>query len=76
MVSTATAPLILVQPTHQTVLFSNRASFTVTAIGVAPLAYQWFQNGTPVAGATSSTLSFPSATVSNAGAYTVTITNS
>jgi hypothetical protein len=35
------APVITVQPTNQTVVLGAKATFSVTAIGNAPLTYQW-----------------------------------
>jgi hypothetical protein len=49
--------------------------FNVAASGVPDPTYQWYFNGSPFSGATSSTLSFTSARASDAGEYTVTVTN-
>src|SRR5207249_2774894 len=46
------APTITTQPTSQTVTAGQRATFTVTATGTAPLSYQWQKNGTTIGGAT------------------------
>ncbi len=40
-----TSPIITVQPVSQTALNGNTASFNVTALGTAPLSYQWQTNG-------------------------------
>lgn len=78
-VSTPTngAPIILTQPTNQTVELGQNAFFSVTALGAAPLSYQWYYGdpGAPLPAETNSTL-----TVSNvygliAGDYFVVITN-
>ena len=74
--STATAPTITTQPASQTVTVGGTASFSVTATGTAPLAYQWKFNGTSISGATSSTYSITNVQTSNAGNYTVTVSNS
>ncbi|MGP8199424.1 MAG: choice-of-anchor tandem repeat GloVer-containing protein [Limisphaerales bacterium] len=55
----ASPPIILTQPSSQTVSPSGTATFTALATGSLPLSYCWFQNGSPVAGATG-----PSLTVS------------
>jgi hypothetical protein len=71
-----TPPSITTQPVSQTIPPGNTATFTVVATGASPLAYQWRKNGTPIAGATASTLTIRSASVSDNGAYTVVVTNS
>lgn len=70
------APVAIVPPQSQSVVVGNPVTFTVTATGTAPLAYQWLFNGVPIAGATSATLSFVSAQSTNAGDYSVRISNS
>ena len=47
-------PVITTQPQPQTVIAGNSATFTVTATGTAPLAYQWRFKGTNIASATAS----------------------
>lgn len=69
-------PSITVQPQGQSVLVSNAANFSVTAIGTAPLRYQWFFNtNTTLANATNAAYNLASVQTSNAGAYSVRITN-
>lgn len=43
--------------------------------GSAPLSYQWYQNGSPVAGQTNANLSYSSVTTGNAGNYYLVATN-
>jgi len=50
----APTPTIHTQPTNQTVLIGDAASFSVSASGAAPLSYFWRRNGAPIAGANSS----------------------
>ncbi len=50
-------------------------SLTVVARGDPPLFYQWREDSLPLAGATNSTLTFPSLQASNTGSYTVVISN-
>jgi len=69
------APAITVQPFGQSVYVSRPATFRVFATGLAPLAYQWRRNGTNLAGATSSALQINNVQPSDAGAYSVVITN-
>ena len=74
--SAASAPVISQQPTSQTVLVGNTATFTVSAIGTPPLSYQWRLNGVNIPGATQSTLTLPNVQLSQAGNYSVRISNS
>ena len=72
-----TPPTISNQPAGQTVNAGQTATYSVTASGTGPLTYQWYDNGVPVTGATSSTYTTPSTTSSNSGSvYTVTVSNS
>ena len=50
------------------------AIFTVEAIGAPPILYQWLFNGTPIANATTATLSFTNVDTSRVGTYTVVVT--
>jgi hypothetical protein len=68
-------PTISVQPQSATNLAGTSASFTVTASGTAPLAYQWQFNAAPIAGATTSGYSIASVSSANAGSYRVIVTN-
>ena len=74
-VSSNTPPAITQQPVSLVVTQGNTATFSVTAIGAAPLSYQWRfgipgTGGANLAGATNAILS-----VTNAGNYRVIITN-
>ena len=69
------APAITTQPQSQSVSVGAAAAFSVTATGTAPLSYQWSKGGTPIAGATSSTYTLASAQLSDAGNYSVTVSN-
>ena len=68
-------PMIVGQPTNQTIRLGEAAAFAVTATGTAPLAYQWSFGGTNLADATNSVLLIPSVQVSDAGSYSVGISN-
>ncbi|GAC1355906.1 MAG: hypothetical protein NVSMB3_01620 [Acidobacteriaceae bacterium] len=71
------APAITTPPASQTVSAGQSATFTVAATGTGPLAYQWFQGGVAIAGATSSTYTTPGTMVGNNGSQiTVAVTNS
>ena len=67
---------ITTQPTAQTVIVGNTATFSVVATGSAPLTYQWSKDGVAISGATAATYSIAATTTANAGSYTVLITNS
>jgi N-acetylmuramoyl-L-alanine amidase len=68
-------PAITSQPPGKRVVMGSELSLRVTATGAAPLAYQWRLNGVALAGATGATLVIPAAKVTDAGDYTVVITN-
>ena len=69
-------PSISTQPQNQNNVVGGTASFSVTAIGTAPLAYQWLKDGTNVlAGQTNSTLTLANLALPDAGAYSVIVTN-
>ena len=72
----ATAPTITTQPSSSSVAAGSAASFSVVAGGTAPLSYQWRKDGVAISGATSSTYSISSTATSDAGSYTVVVTNS
>jgi hypothetical protein len=69
-------PAITAQPSGQTLNAGASASFSVTALGSATLAYQWWKDGFPVTGGTGATLALANVTASLAGNYTAVVTNS
>ncbi len=71
-----TSPLILAAPLPQSAIVGSTAQFSVTAVGSGALSYQWSLNSAPISGASASTLSIASVKAADAGAYTVTVTNS
>lgn len=69
-------PAVVSQPANQSVTVGQTATFSVTASGTGPLAYQWYDNGVAISGATSSTYTTPPTVLGNSGSvYTVTVTN-
>lgn len=71
----AVAPSITVQPQSLTRTVGQSATFTVTAAGDAPLAYQWQKNLANIAGATSASYTIASAQTNDAGSYRCLVSN-
>jgi hypothetical protein len=70
------APSITTQPSNQTVTAGQSATFTVAAMGTAPLSYQWRKNSVGISGATSSAYATPATTSTDNGAqFTVAVSN-
>ena len=70
-------PAITTDPTNLTVVAGSSAAFSVTATGSAPLRYQWYFNtNTALANATNTTLALNPVHATNAGTYSVIVTNS
>jgi len=68
-------PRILEHPQGGIVLGGDSFDLDVVAGGTAPFTYQWYRNGEPLPGATSSTLSLGSTRAGQAGQYAVAVTN-
>jgi len=51
------------------------ATFSFLALGTVPLSYQWFQDGVAMHNATNASLSFTSMQATNAGLYSVVVSN-
>ncbi|MHC1767957.1 MAG: LamG-like jellyroll fold domain-containing protein [Verrucomicrobiia bacterium] len=68
-------PTITTQPISITRFVGETASFSVQAAGTGDLTYQWKLNGNNIAGATASTYTIASVQESDAGQYTVVVTN-
>ncbi|HEU4851883.1 MAG TPA: hypothetical protein VFT37_06990 [Telluria sp.] len=72
---TITAPVIATQPSSQSVAAGTPVTFSVAASG-ATLSYQWLRDGTPVAGATSSSYTLATTTLEDRGSkWRVQVTN-
>ncbi len=69
-------PTITVQPQNQVVSQGANATFSVTANGTPPLAYQWRFKGTNIAGATANAYTRTNAQPADEGSYSVVVTNS
>jgi hypothetical protein len=76
------APSIVSNPVSQIKTAAQAITLTVQASGSGPLTYQWMKggisvsNGGGISGATTATLSFASVEASQAGEYTVIVSNS
>jgi endonuclease/exonuclease/phosphatase family metal-dependent hydrolase len=68
-------PVIHSQPQNLNVAVGENAAFSVTAVGAAPLQYQWRFNSGAISSATNSTFTRTNAQLADAGNYTVVITN-
>ncbi len=68
-------PVIAMQPESQTVNQGGTATFTVNASGTAPLAYQWRHASTNLPGATGSSFAKINVQPTDAGSYSVVISN-
>jgi hypothetical protein len=70
-------PVVIVsQPQALTVDEQAAASFSVAVTGDGEISYQWLKDGGVIEGETSATLNLTSVTTSDAGIYSVIVTNS
>jgi hypothetical protein len=73
---TSSPPVIITQPTSQTVAVGNDVTFTAAGSGCPSVTYQWWFNATnSLLNATSSSLTITNVQTTNAGNYTVVLTN-
>lgn len=71
-------PSIVTQPQPASVntIQGTTAGFSITVAGTSPFSYQWLFNGTnPVSGATGPVLTLASVSATNAGNYSVVVSN-
>src|SRR5438128_1448512 len=68
-------PVIISQPRSQTVILYQQAAFGVIANGAAPLFYQWHKDGVSIAGATNDQIVLAHPQFSDAGLYSVVVSN-
>lgn len=68
-------PTIISEPADVTILEGGQAQFTVGAEGGESLGYQWFKGGSAIPDATGSVFEFEAVSRTDAGAYSVVITN-
>ncbi|MGZ5505071.1 MAG: beta strand repeat-containing protein [Limisphaerales bacterium] len=76
---TVIEPIITSQPVAASSIAGAPASFSVAAIGAAPITYQWRKNGTPlsdggnIVGSATSSLTVSSTSAGDAGSYSVSV---
>lgn len=66
---------IITQPVGGFVTYGDRKAFSVGTRSGAPVAYQWFKDNVAIEGATESSLVYNKVDDSDAGSYTVRVTN-
>jgi hypothetical protein len=69
------SPFIISPPIDQTVAAGTTVTFAGTAVGTPVPTYQWFKDGTAIAGATNATLSLAAVGIADAARYSVAATN-
>jgi hypothetical protein len=69
-------PIVIKYPDSLTRTNGGRAVFGAGVSSLTPLGYQWFHNGSPIAGATNVTLVLPSVDFGSAGYYLLSASNS
>ncbi len=73
--TSAIKPFILTQPQAETRVEGLYTSFSVSAVGTAPLSYQWRENGSALIGETNATLLVPVALSDSGAELTVVVSN-
>jgi len=68
-------PVINTGPVSKAVLAGQNATFTVSATGIGTLTYQWYFNSKKISNAISATYTLPKVAATNAGNYTVVVSN-
>jgi hypothetical protein len=68
-------PAITAQPQDRIVATNANASFSVSVCGTPPFTFQWSLDGVEITGATNATLNLLQVSQTNAGLYTVVVSN-
>jgi len=74
-VPSGTAPVITTQPASQSVAIGASVTFTAAATGTPAPIYQWLMNGRFIRGANAASFTLSSASIGDAGAYSVQVYN-
>ncbi|HVM46874.1 MAG TPA: chitobiase/beta-hexosaminidase C-terminal domain-containing protein [Candidatus Acidoferrum sp.] len=69
-------PVVTQGPLSRTVTPGDTTTLALTLTGDAPFSYQWQLNGTPLTGATGSTLTLTNCSLAQVGFYSALVTNS
>ena len=72
---TQSPPRIVTQPQGATRVITEDVTFTVVADGTQPFSYQWLHDGTAIPGKTASSLLISPVLASDAGGYSVRVSN-
>ena len=72
---TSLSPSIAALSSSKTVTAGTKTSLAVLARGATPANYQWRLNGVNIPGATNAVLAFPNVAASDAGNYSVVVSN-
>lgn len=73
--TTCQIPVVITEPQSQVVSVGSAVSIDVVANGSNPLSYQWYKDGDELSGATNSNVQFAAVNYSDAGEYSVVISN-
>ena len=68
-------PVVVTQPIGATRTVGQSVTFSIAASGSGPLSYQCYLNGSPIAGANTTTLVLPNVKATDAGTYTAGVRN-
>ena len=68
-------PTVNVSPQNLVVLAGSNAVLNANAAGLPPLSYQWLKGSAPLAGATNASYTIINAQATNAGSYSVIVSN-
>lgn len=74
-VDSSPLPVVGLQPKSQVVTPGSIVSFRITAGGAEPLSFQWYKDGTPLAGQTNMVLNLTNVTEADLGQYYVVVSN-
>jgi hypothetical protein len=75
IINSNTTPIIAAQPANEAVLAGQSTNFSVTAVGMPGLNYQWIFNGTNILGETNASLPLSDIQLNDDGNYAVQVTN-
>ena len=71
----STAPVILTNPSDQVINLGASLNLSVIVDGSGPVSYQWKKDGVPIIGATGPTFTVNPTYLTDAGSYTVQVSN-